>query len=69
MTDEQRKEYVEHMRQLDTIQGKPGVVKEAPKPAANGKPYKDPVLEKALEHLRKQLREVGAAPATRRNAA
>jgi carboxyl-terminal processing protease len=69
LTDEQRKEYVEHMRQLDTIQGKPGVVKEAPKPAASGKPYKDPVLEKALEHLRKQLREVGAAPAARRNAA
>ena len=33
------------------------------------KPYRDPMLEKALEHLRGKLKEVGAGPAFRNNAA
>ncbi len=64
LTDEQRRAYILHMNQLNTV-AKPG-----PKAAAKGKPYTDPVVEKALEHLRAKLKEVGAAPALRgRNAA
>ena len=65
LTDDQRREYVRHMNQLNTV-AKPG-----PKPAgAKAKPYTDPVLEKALEHLRGKVKEVGEAPAPRaRNAA
>ncbi len=62
LTLEQRLEYVKHWRAVDVIAGKSGK-------AGNGnghapeKPYKDPVLDKALEYLRGKLKEVGQAPA------
>ncbi len=67
LTDDDRRKYVQHMREVEVVR-KPGATKEAPKADGAAKekekpPYKDPVLEKALEHLRKQLKEVGAAPA------
>lgn len=55
-TKEQVLEYVDHRRSLDVIKPK-GAAKD---PAA--KPYKDPVIEKALEHLRGKLKEVVVAP-------
>ena len=46
--------YVKHVRDLDRIRGKPGA---GPKPgAAPDKPYRDPVLEKAMEYLRAKLK-------------
>jgi carboxyl-terminal processing protease len=63
LTTEQARDYILHYSRLDYVKGKPGSAKEEPKP--NGpapKPYVDPVLEKALEHLRGKLKEVGAAP-------
>src|SRR5207249_6368216 len=59
LTDEQRREYVRHLNQLNTV-AKPTGKPAAAKPDA--KPYTDPVVEKALEHLRTKLKEVGAAP-------
>jgi carboxyl-terminal processing protease len=68
LTYEQRLEYVKHWRSVDVIPGKPGSGRTG-NGNGSGKPYKDPVLEKALEHLRGKLKEVGAAPALGRNAA
>ena len=65
LTDEQIREYVRHYSRLDYVKGKPGSTgKDEPK--ANGpaeKPYVDPVLEKALDHLRGKLKEIGGIPA------
>jgi carboxyl-terminal processing protease len=59
-SDDDWKKYVAFKRGLDMIPGKPGVApppKGKPaKPAGPETKYKDPVLEKALEHLRKELR-------------
>jgi carboxyl-terminal processing protease len=66
LTLEQRLEQVKYWRAVDTVRGKPGMVKDAPNgpaPAAPAKEYRDPVLEKALEHLRGKLKDHGAAPA------
>ncbi|HET6573013.1 MAG TPA: S41 family peptidase [Fimbriiglobus sp.] len=49
ITPEQRRAYVNHWRQVDTI-------KKAKPPE---KPYQDPVVEKALEYLRGKLKAVG----------
>ena len=56
MTDAQRRDYLEHLRKLDMIQGKPGLVKPMTPPAEE-KPYLDPVLEKAIEILKQRLQE------------
>ena len=62
LTDEQFKQYALLRRSLEMISGKPGVAPPkavpAPKPAAE---YKDLVVDKALEHLRKKLSGVGEA--------
>lgn len=68
VTDEERLAYIKHWRQVDTIK-KAGPAKDAVNGAAPEKPYRDPVVEKALEHLRGKVKEVGGAPALRRNAA
>jgi carboxyl-terminal processing protease len=59
VTREQFLEYIAHRRSLDLIKPRNGAAKETP-PA---KPYQDPIVEKALEHLRGKLKEVAAAPA------
>lgn len=62
MTDDDRRKYVRHMLSLDAVKGKPGTAAPAPvadKPA--GEPYRDPVVEKALEYLRGRLKEMGGA--------
>jgi len=64
ITDDQRLAFLKHWRQVDTLK-KPGATPET----APEKPYKDPVVEKALEHLRGKLKAVGGAPAVRANAA
>ena len=64
LTDAQRFEYFQHIRDLDIIRGKPGMVKDAPAPKPDDKPkpaFKDPILDRALEHLRGKLKEVGEA--------
>ncbi|MCZ2342160.1 MAG: PDZ domain-containing protein [Bacteroidales bacterium] len=73
LTNKQRREYIDHMRELDRVQGKPGQKKPEPEkpnpkksnpekpeaqPTAN--PYVDPVVEKAAEYLRDRLKEVSA---------
>lgn len=61
LTDEQVLAYIRHMRSLDRIHGKRGAAKESvpekltAKEETRDKPYTDPVLEKAMEHLRSQL--------------
>lgn len=59
MTDEQRREYIEHIRSLDRISGKLGDGQK-PEQKSDQKPYVDPVIEKAAEYLRGKLKEVGA---------
>lgn len=62
LTDEQFKQYALLRRSLEMISGKPGVA--PPKAVPASKPlieYKDLVVEKALEHLRKKLSGVGEA--------
>jgi carboxyl-terminal processing protease len=73
LTDEQWKEYVEGKRRLQVIPGKPGV---APPPVGPAPPFTppppppDPVLDKAVDHLRQQLQgAAGAAPGIWRRAA
>jgi carboxyl-terminal processing protease len=68
LSDEQWKQYGIQVKQWNTLPGKPGVAPTAPPAAAKPelalpKGYKDPVLEKALEHLRKKLNGVGQLPA------
>lgn len=60
MTRDQFLEYIAHRRSLDLIKPKNGAAAKETPPA---KPYKDPVVEKALEYLRGKLKEVAAAPA------
>jgi carboxyl-terminal processing protease len=66
MKDQERYDYVVYRRDRDIIQGKPGAALPArPKTDKNEKdkgPFKDRVLEKALEYLRGQVNKVGAAP-------
>ena len=62
LNDEQFKQYALLRRSLEMISGKPGVA--PPKAVPASKPlieYKDLVVEKALEHLRKKLSGVGEA--------
>jgi carboxyl-terminal processing protease len=66
LTDEDRLAFLKHWRQVDLIK-KPGSTKDST--PGTEKPYKDPVVEKALEHLRGKLKEVGGVPARRQNAA
>jgi carboxyl-terminal processing protease len=63
VTNEQRLAYVNHWRKVDAIK------KAGAKGEAAEKPYQDPVVEKALEHLRGKLKAVGGVPALRANAA
>lgn len=65
LSDDEWKKYVAYKQGLEIVPGKPGV---APPPVGPTKPavpeaagYKDPVLERALDHLRKELKGVGAA--------
>ena len=59
MTDAQRREYIEHLRKLDMVQGKPGLVKPMAVPAED-KPYTDPVIDKAVETLKRKLESLPA---------
>ncbi|HEV3028365.1 MAG TPA: S41 family peptidase, partial [Planctomycetota bacterium] len=60
LSDDDWKKYVAFKRGLDTIEGKPGVAPppkgQPAKAAGPAEGYKDPALEKALEHLRKELK-------------
>ena len=47
--------YVKHVRDLDRIRGKPGA-NAKPDAAPSEKPYRDPVLDKALDYLRAKLK-------------
>ncbi len=63
MKDEERLAYVLNRRDRDIIHGKPGAQSAAaPKPdkAKDKKPFEDRVLNKALDHLRKEVRKVRA---------
>lgn len=59
ITLEQFRQYAISLKRMNLLPGKPGVAPKAP-PAAEipeltlPKDYKDPVIEKALEHLRKK---------------
>ena len=59
LTNEQRREHIDHVRSLDRIKGKPGdeVKPEVPKADDGAKPYIDPVAEKAMEYLRRKLKQ------------
>jgi carboxyl-terminal processing protease len=63
LTDEERLEYLLNRSERDVIHGKPGA--QPPKPRAEGqkekKPFEDRVLNKALEHLRMELKGVQGA--------
>ncbi|MGL6097960.1 MAG: S41 family peptidase [Fimbriiglobus sp.] len=68
LTDDDRRAYLLHMRSLEVVKGKPGAGPAAPPPVPNPAapaavqtPYKDPVVERALEYLRTKLRDGGAA--------
>ena len=66
LTDDDRRQYLLHMRSLEMVKGKPGtgpVVNPAVPVAAPAAvtPYKDPVVEKALEYLRGKIQEAGNA--------
>jgi carboxyl-terminal processing protease len=64
MTDEDRLTYMLWRRDRDVVQGKPGAkVPPHPKTAKSKKAeeFRDRVLEKAVEHLRKEVRKVEAA--------
>jgi carboxyl-terminal processing protease len=54
LTDEQRREYFRFVRDLDMVKGKPGTVKD--KKAEESKPFRDPMVEKAAEYLKSQLK-------------
>jgi carboxyl-terminal processing protease len=62
MEDEERLRYMIYRRDRDIVQGKPGAA--LPKPKADKdsdkKPFTDRVLEKALEHLRGEIKKLGA---------
>ena len=60
--DAEWRKYVLFRRAVDVVPGKPGV---APEPTTGAKPlpvpkYDDPVVRRALEHLKKQLGGMGA---------
>jgi hypothetical protein len=67
MTDEERLEFILYRRDRDIIHGKPGApLPPRPKAAAkdNGKekkPFEDRALQKAIEHLRGQIKQRGEA--------
>lgn len=75
LKDEERIEYMIHRRDRDIVHGKPGAPAPPPKPktdketdkdkdkAKEKKPFVDRVLEKALEHLRGEIKKLGQAPA------
>jgi carboxyl-terminal processing protease len=54
MTDEQRRDYVKQIRDLDLVRGK-GAAPKAEKDIG-AKPYRDPVVEKAAEYLKSKLK-------------
>ena len=70
MNDEERLKYMIYRRDRDIVHGKPG--SPAPKPKVekkesdpkdkDDKPFVDRVLEKALEHLRKEVKKAQALP-------
>jgi carboxyl-terminal processing protease len=70
MKDEERFEYARYRRDRDVIHGKDGVAP-PPRPRTekekdkekDKKPFVDRVLQKALEHVRGEIRKVGQAPA------
>jgi len=74
LSEDDWKAYVTARRGLEIIPGKPGVapppVGPPKKPVAAEVGYKDPVLDRALEHLRKELKgAAGDPPAAWRRAA
>jgi carboxyl-terminal processing protease len=67
LDDEERIEYFKWRRERDIIRrpGQPAPKPEKEEKVENGKkkePFKDQVLEKALEHLRGKIRQAGAQP-------
>ncbi|OWK40602.1 S41 family peptidase [Fimbriiglobus ruber] len=73
LTDDQRREYFTHLLSLDRVRGKPGAKdgnsKDKPEQPKAAKPYKDPVMEKALDYLRGKVKEVGAVGVVERSVA
>ncbi len=62
LTDDQRREYIKRVVELDKVRGKPGQTPAAvPAPATPG--YRDPVIDKAIEYLRGRLANPVARPA------
>ncbi len=66
LKDEERFEYMVDRRKRDVVQGKNGGAAKKSEPEKEKKekkePFVDRVLEKALEHLRGEIKKVGAAP-------
>lgn len=62
LTDADLLAYVKHVRELDRIRGKPTGQSQVPGPVAR-EAYRDPVLEKALAHLRLKLAATPPKPA------
>src|SRR5262249_41842925 len=58
LKDEERIGYAVYRRDRDVVQGKGA---ESKAPDKEKKPFEDRVLQKALEHLREQVKKVGAA--------
>jgi carboxyl-terminal processing protease len=67
MKDDERLQYMIHRRDRDIVHGKPGG---QPPPASKAdkgkdkekKPFTDRVLERALDHLRGEIKRIGRAP-------
>ncbi|MFN4260989.1 MAG: S41 family peptidase [Gemmataceae bacterium] len=69
MKDDERLEYMIYRRDRDIVQGKSGAKPPAPPKTTNSdgdnkekKPFEDRVLQKALEHLRGEVRRVARVP-------
>jgi len=61
LTDEELRQYYLHMREVDRVPGKGGNPRPRPDDKKLDPKYKDKVLEKALDHLRQKLKELGDA--------
>jgi carboxyl-terminal processing protease len=62
MKDDERLEYLIYRNERDVVHGKPGAPPPPrPKPEKEKKPFEDRVLQKALEHLRGEVKKVNAA--------
>jgi carboxyl-terminal processing protease len=64
MKSEERGDYIRYRRDRDIIHGKPGApapAKPKTEPGKDKPPFVDRVLEKALDHIRSEIKKMGAA--------